>query len=127
MNIPDVSPIDIMYRNNLPLMPLVPLILLKLQAWMDHRLSTKYWERGKEEVDYTDVKAILTIANQKGVKLDQRSRNRLSSDFVEASEMRARQFMARYSDTRSLWTAFGISSAGTSLIDAFRSLSVTQG
>ena len=121
LNIPDIPPSDVLYYRGLPVIPLAPLVLLKLQGWMDHRDSNKLWERRKESVDIADVKAILTIACQRGVKVDRDMRNRLPLDFVRAAERRVRQFIVKCPETRASWIAFGLFS-GDTLVEALSAL-----
>lgn len=108
MNIPDVSHRHIIYINNLPLMPIVPLVLLKPQCWDDHRNSAKHWERAKESIDILDVKSILAVARQKGAQVDTVARSRLLPSFVLAAEARVQKFIVSCPDTKAQWAEFGL-------------------
>ncbi|KAI0803200.1 hypothetical protein BC629DRAFT_1438256 [Irpex lacteus] len=52
MNIPDVPREHIVTIDGFPVMPMIPLLLLKLQAWTDHRAATKPYLHDKQ---YQDV------------------------------------------------------------------------
>ncbi|KIK55979.1 hypothetical protein GYMLUDRAFT_99387 [Collybiopsis luxurians FD-317 M1] len=84
MNIPSVSPQRIYriknhpswnvsghrsYYSSLtvdyPLMPFLPLLLLKLQAWQDHGESSKAHMRLKQPTDVQDIRELLELVEQK--------------------------------------------------------------
>ncbi|KAJ4479793.1 hypothetical protein C8J55DRAFT_77924 [Lentinula edodes] len=80
MNIPFVDPsrihrvgntrqTDNIYSSVLsakyPLMPFLPLLLLKLQAWQDHGESAKFFMRDKQPTDVQDIRELLQLAEQK--------------------------------------------------------------
>lgn len=65
MNIPPVPAARIAYRRSrseLPLIPFLPLLLLKLQAWMDHGEADKFYLRVKQYVDVQDIGDLLELA-----------------------------------------------------------------
>ena len=66
MSIPDVPTDKIKHRGNYPVMPLIPLILLKLQAWEDHENAFRSWQREKSVVDLADLGRLLPIASRRG-------------------------------------------------------------
>ncbi|TFK89416.1 hypothetical protein K466DRAFT_486906 [Polyporus arcularius HHB13444] len=70
MNIPDVPHARIATRSGLPLMPLIPQLLLKLQAWSDHRAATQSHLRMKQYVDVRDIDALLAIAVREGARAE---------------------------------------------------------
>ncbi|KAF4575390.1 hypothetical protein EYR40_004865 [Pleurotus pulmonarius] len=47
--------------KGLPLMPFIPLLMLKLQAWMDHRQADKQYLRDKQHTDVRDIGELLDI------------------------------------------------------------------
>ncbi|KAJ3720070.1 hypothetical protein C8R42DRAFT_108613 [Lentinula raphanica] len=75
MNIPSVEPArivrvgdivgapagSILFRDY-PLMPFLPLLLLKLQAWQDHGESPKLFVREKQQMDVRDIRELLQLA-----------------------------------------------------------------
>ena len=72
LDIPSV-PTKELYRaknyDNIRVMPFMPLFLLKVQAWVHHRASTKMHFREKVPQDVVDIEELLTIAIRKGYKL----------------------------------------------------------
>ncbi|KAI0672033.1 hypothetical protein C8Q78DRAFT_718606 [Trametes maxima] len=72
LNVPAVPTNSVVMnaRHNLPVMPLIPQLLLKLQGWEDHRASTRRDMRFKQYLDVRDIDALLEIVCDKGVKVD---------------------------------------------------------
>jgi hypothetical protein len=60
--IPKVLSEDIYVINNIPVMPLFDLLVMKIQGWRDHRTSHRSDFRAKVEADVTDVRALLVQA-----------------------------------------------------------------
>ncbi|KAL7284879.1 hypothetical protein ACG7TL_002193 [Trametes sanguinea] len=56
--------------HHLPLMPLIPQLLLKLQGWADHRVSHRSDMRAKQCIDVRDVDALLEIVWRKKMRID---------------------------------------------------------
>ena len=70
MNIPHVPPEQIVWVNRLPVLPLIVLLLLKLQGWSDHRASTRSDYQQKQYVDIRDLSQLVVTAAREGVRLD---------------------------------------------------------
>ncbi|KAF7797993.1 hypothetical protein EIP86_009200 [Pleurotus ostreatoroseus] len=70
MNIPFIDSHRIVDIDALPVMPFMPLLLLKLQAWEDHRKSTRYDFQAKQYVDVRDIEKLLVIAVQRREHID---------------------------------------------------------
>lgn len=105
MSIPFVESDLIVIRNLLPLMPLLPQLLLKLQCWDDHRLSRYSDKRLKQYVDAQDVRELLIVANKRGVRVG--SEKWLSAIFKMQGERRVKSYVAQYPDTRGAWSRIG--------------------
>jgi hypothetical protein len=60
--IPKVLSEDIYLINNIPVMPLFDLLVMKMQGWRDHRTSRRSDFRAKVGADVTDVCALLVQA-----------------------------------------------------------------
>ncbi|KAG7097934.1 hypothetical protein E1B28_005245 [Marasmius oreades] len=111
MNIPPVPRSRIYYKDNRsskPLMPFLPLLLLKLQAWQDHGESSKQWMRAKQPTDVADITELLNVAVTK--YLDVKLKNDevwLPASFVDAAKRRVKLFTTRYPFTRSQWKLLG--------------------
>ncbi|CAL1712785.1 unnamed protein product [Somion occarium] len=90
MNIPFTPTDKIVYLSDLPVMPLIPLLLLKLQAWSDHRASYRLDFQAKQHTDARDILRLLKIAVRKGEHLDKVAW--LPSTFVDAGKERVVKF-----------------------------------
>ncbi|KAK1216411.1 hypothetical protein PQX77_020964 [Marasmius sp. AFHP31] len=109
MNIPSVPKDRIPFdRRSQPLMPFLPLLLLKLQAWQDHGESTKDYMRRKQPIDVADITEMLNLAATKypRVKLD-KDKEWLPESFVEAARTRVRLFIRKHSYTKEHWRRLG--------------------
>ncbi|KAF9261330.1 hypothetical protein L218DRAFT_870414, partial [Marasmius fiardii PR-910] len=111
MNIPPVPKHRIYYkerRSSEPLMPFLPLLLLKLQAWQDHGESPKHWMRAKQPTDVADITELLNIAVTKypDVKL-QKEQVWLPVSFVDAGKKRVKRFVSEYPFTGREWKLLG--------------------
>lgn len=69
MNIPNVPPERVRTLSGLPVMPMIPQLLLKLQAWSDHRASHRTDMRLKQYVDESDIDRLLAIAVDEGASV----------------------------------------------------------
>jgi hypothetical protein len=54
--------------QELPVMPLEPLILLKLQGWSDHRKSPRKDFQEKQHTDVDDIEELMDICVEAGIK-----------------------------------------------------------
>lgn len=110
MNIPSVPIPRIAYRrsrSDLPLMPFLPLLLLKLQAWMDHREADKLYLRMKQHVDVQDINALLELAVSKyGIDLKKNGKW-LPDSFVQAAVKRVRAYVRLFPDSAGQWKEIG--------------------
>ncbi|EEB93721.1 hypothetical protein MPER_07586 [Moniliophthora perniciosa FA553] len=109
MNIPDVPIRRIFIDSKLrPLMPFLPLLMLKLQAWMDHGESPKLYMRQKQPVDVRDIMELLNLAvtNYPDVKL-RKEEGWLPATFVSAARTRVKAFVRLYPTSSRHWKAIG--------------------
>lgn len=113
MSIPRISPgqrVSFKQRENKPLvpqvMPLLPLLLLKLQAWSDHRSALYRDKIVKQYVDVVDIEELLEIClgkmkeHLKGARV-----LGLPTPFVEAGKRRIAEFCLYYPATKMKWRA----------------------
>ncbi|KAI0783238.1 hypothetical protein C8Q75DRAFT_726389 [Abortiporus biennis] len=91
MNIPFTPSHRIVYFSDVPVLPLIPLLLLKLQAWSDHRASTRAYFQMKQYTDVRDIAKLISIAVQRREHLDNEI-DWLPATFVAA----ARERLTRY-------------------------------
>ncbi|KAK0215415.1 hypothetical protein IW262DRAFT_1277770 [Armillaria fumosa] len=107
MNIPPVPSESIVHRRHpsdyqtLPLMPFIPLLLLKLQAWMDHGESTKYYMQAKQPTDVRDITELLNIFVTAGNLGELGSW--IPESFLKAGRSRRREFVKLYPHTARHW------------------------
>jgi hypothetical protein len=60
--IPKILSEDTLLINNIPVMPLFDLLVMKMQGWRDHRASRREDFLAKVEADVSDVRALLVQA-----------------------------------------------------------------
>ncbi|SJL16602.1 uncharacterized protein ARMOST_20128 [Armillaria ostoyae] len=108
MNIPPVPSNSIVHRRHpsdyqtLPLMPFIPLLLLKLQAWMDHGESPKYYMNAKQPTDVRDITELLNIFVTAGNLGELGSW--IPESFLKAGRSRRREFVRLYPHTANHWS-----------------------
>ncbi|KAJ7258379.1 hypothetical protein B0H12DRAFT_1049034 [Mycena haematopus] len=112
MNIPPVPLPRVTYRksrSDLPLMPFLPLLLLKLQAWMDHRAAAKFYLWEKQHVDVRDIDELLELAVEKydvNIKQDTKW---LPESFLKAAVTRVKAYVKSFPDSAEHWRDIGFS------------------
>lgn len=109
MNIPNVPTNQLVYIDGFPVIPLIALMLLKLQAWEDHRNSSKSWEIPKQWVDAGDLGGLLPIAARRGDSLKKESW--IPQNFSTAAKKRLTRYLERNSSQKSGWLKVGLSPA----------------
>lgn len=92
LNIPDIPLARVRLIDGLPVMPLLPLLLLKLQAWWHHRTSDRIDYRGKQYTDVRDIRELLPIAARRGEH--KRDAGWLPSSFLSDAERHVELFVA---------------------------------
>ncbi|KAL0578772.1 hypothetical protein V5O48_003225 [Marasmius crinis-equi] len=109
MNIPPVPKYRIYTDKRFqPLMPFLPLLLLKLQAWQDHGESSKDYMRRKQPTDVADITELLNLAVTKYPSVNlEKDALWLPESFVEAAKTRVRRFIRQYSYTKKHWERLG--------------------
>ncbi|KAJ3926703.1 MAG: hypothetical protein NXY57DRAFT_1028119 [Lentinula lateritia] len=117
-----------------PLMPFLPLLLLKLQAWQDHGESIKLFMRNKQPTDIQDIRELLQLAEQNYAlsaataarkvvgsahrkdniqiqttqsSLLKREGPYLPESFIETAKMRVRKFAQMYPWSEKQWIMIG--------------------
>ncbi|PFH44833.1 hypothetical protein AMATHDRAFT_165893 [Amanita thiersii Skay4041] len=92
--------------TEIPVMPFLPLLLLKLQGWDDHHKADEARLRKKIPQDETDVINLLTMAGgDSGNRL--RSNRWLPSSFVKLAQGRAKKFVDEFPLTKMSWAYIG--------------------
>ncbi|KAI0658186.1 hypothetical protein C8Q70DRAFT_918106 [Cubamyces menziesii] len=95
MNIPNVPRDRIVSKSphHIPLMPLMPHLLLKLQAWSDHRASHRSDQRFKQYTDVRDIDQLLDIALRRREHIRSASLDWLPQSMITAAITRLRSFV----------------------------------
>lgn len=86
MNIPDIPISTILQLGGLPVAPLSLVILLKLQAWEDHRHATAQYLIDKQHTDVSDLRSLLPLAS--GMSVKPKKEDWLPNAFVTKAERR---------------------------------------
>ncbi len=112
LELPYVSPGRFVHVDGMALMPIIPLLMLKLKAWDDHRVSGRIDFRQKQYVDIRDINSLLQIAVDRGASLNVDS-TYLSLDFVQAAKDRLTKFLEVVRNTRvQSWKQIGFDVGG---------------
>ncbi|KAI0649646.1 hypothetical protein C8Q79DRAFT_997735 [Trametes meyenii] len=110
MNIPNVPHQHVVYKGpyNFPLMPLIPHLLLKLQAWDDHQLSYRSDFLANVPTDQRDIDQLLAIVCQSGERLRSPNLQWLPELVIAAAGTRLRKYLAHGSlQTKRQWRSLG--------------------
>jgi len=97
MNIPTIpSPVQsrLTFISGIPIMPFIPLLLLKLQAWQDHRESIRSDYNQKQHTDVVDIQELLEIGIRKKLHLRD-VRGWLGETFINDGQRRVLAFCSR--------------------------------
>lgn len=89
----------------LPCVPLSYLLLYKVQGWVHHGESLREIDNLKVPADVTDIKELLRIAIERGVK--PLSEAYFDVDFVAKTRSRISRFTYAHPATRTLWWSIG--------------------
>lgn len=110
MSIPSISPNEVEYKgvyggthNQIPIAPFGLVLLLKLQAWAQHRDSTEFRFRQKQYTDVADIDVLLPRAVTSRVKFDS-----LPDIFLREARRRVTEYGRAYPDSRVHWKALGL-------------------
>lgn len=105
--IPDIPSRYIKHKDGLPVVPALPLLLMKLQGWTDHRYSNR---RDFQEKELADVEDIEELLSNTGTHIDSKQMAWLPEDFVSAAQERVYQYVEEFSHTALEWEALGFAS-----------------
>jgi hypothetical protein len=109
MDIPSVPLSRITYTRipGVPVMPLLAVLLLKLQGWTDHRDSEREDFQEKQFMDVDDIKETLSILRRVFPKETLKSESWMPSSFVNAAKWRVDEFVEAFPDTTEHWWFIG--------------------
>ncbi|KAG6830480.1 hypothetical protein H0H92_000487 [Tricholoma furcatifolium] len=110
MNLPSCDPSEVIIRSDLPVIPFSVLLLQKLQAWDDHRLSNEDRYRKKVPIDVKDITWLLRasedealISNRPGAF----NRSWFSESFMMDSKRRIKAFCLEFPISVTVWKDLG--------------------
>jgi hypothetical protein len=110
MSIPNISAslIDTTNSRHLPAAPLSLTLLLKLQAWSQHRAAPEYHFSKEQYKDSGDLDQLVPIAERKRLQI-RRDGQDLPISFVDEAQARVKEYLQVYpnSPSRSGWVAMG--------------------
>ena len=98
------------FKNKaLPVMPLLPLLLMRLKTWDDHRNSPYENVQEKQHTDVKDLRQLLAIAikERSNYAVQRKDAHWLPNSFVTASEGRLRNLKSLYPDMNDQWAFLG--------------------
>ncbi|KAI0819387.1 hypothetical protein BC628DRAFT_1403040 [Trametes gibbosa] len=107
LNIPDVPRRRVKWIDELPVMPLVPLILLKLQGWSDHRASHREDMQAKQHVDVQDLDQLLQIAIERDQNVWQQNLSWMPRELIDEAQSRVYEFIEDLADFDDDWERLG--------------------
>jgi hypothetical protein len=105
LNLPAVSASETCRFNNIPVMPIFDLLVMKTQGWNDHRNSYRSDFRAKEDDDVSDIFALLESAKQENVSY-RANRKRHSREFMSHARTLVNEFVNEYGRPGK-WRALG--------------------
>ncbi|CDO76315.1 hypothetical protein BN946_scf184751.g7 [Trametes cinnabarina] len=108
LNIPVVPQRDIVWISGYPVMPLIPLLLLKLQGLVDHRRSTRRDEQEKQHVDASDVWTLLQLAVERRQNVWQSKMQWVPRSLVYAADGHVADYIDEYPRTAAPWRSIGL-------------------
>lgn len=91
----------------LPCVPMSYLLLYKLQGWVHHGESLREIDNLKVTADVSDIKALLRIAVERGVK--PLAESYFDEEFIRRTRSRISRFTYEHPTTTSLWWSVGYS------------------
>jgi hypothetical protein len=107
LNLPAISASERCHINNIPVMPIFELLVMKTQGWRDHRNSYRADFRAKESADVSDIFALLERAKEENVSyINKAKKCRHSLEFLNLAFSLANGFVRVYRWPRQ-WRALG--------------------
>ena len=109
LNIPSMPKRYVVYApiTDIPVMPFITVLLLKLQGWADHRVSYRMDLRSKQHVDVRDIYELLRIS-ARNKEMHLRNESWLPESFVTAGKRRVAEFVCVHSDSAVHWEQIGL-------------------
>ncbi|KAI0943081.1 hypothetical protein AcV7_002323 [Taiwanofungus camphoratus] len=126
LNIPNVPAARLRSIKGHPVMPFLPLLLLKLQAWTDHQIARRLDLQRKQHVDVRDIDALLIIAARRGTRVEN-YHSWLGLLFLDAGQRRVHQYITRFPNSAPRWKDIGFQTHRSVKTTSLPSLYLTSG
>lgn len=110
MDIPYYPSSEIVTLKALPAAPLKLLLLLKLQAWSQHRAATEFRFRSKAYTDASDLQTLISDVLRQSftiIPLSQSESGYISDVFMDKARERVEELVKAYPDKRKDWEKLG--------------------
>ena len=107
INFPPIFASNTPHINNIPVMPLFDLLVMKTQGWWHHCISPRKDFQATVKADVVDVDALLDYAAEEGVEYeDERAVCRHTCEFMEWALVLTRRFVRKHRQWGK-WRAIG--------------------
>jgi hypothetical protein len=94
LNLPTISASETLLINNIPVMPIFDLLVMKTQGWLHHHVSLRPDYRAKESADVSDIFALLESAKQQNVSyVLEANEDRHSPEFMSHARTLVNKFV----------------------------------
>jgi hypothetical protein len=94
LNLPEITEFDAVRIDDIPVMPIFDLLVMKTQGWSDHRTSRRRYFRDKVRADVSDIVALLKRARAERVSYDEEADEyRHSQEFMTHARILAVSFV----------------------------------
>ncbi|KAI1786246.1 hypothetical protein LXA43DRAFT_1034788 [Ganoderma leucocontextum] len=107
LNIPNVPLEHVRTLSGLPVMPMIPQLLLKVQGWSDHRASHRSDMQLKQSVDIEDIDQLLAIAVDEGASVRAPECGWLPESMTGVARTRLWLYTLRSAKTKDQWKKLG--------------------
>ncbi|KAK2464620.1 hypothetical protein APHAL10511_003313 [Amanita phalloides] len=104
LNIPPIPPDLVEVRDDLPVMPFLPLLLLKVQGWVDHMKDNRSHMKKKIPEDFRDIDGLLGMVNDTHCLT---ANGWLPATFIDIECEHVKTFVAEREYTKEKWKAIG--------------------
>ena len=92
LGLPDIVDTNAVLINNIPVMPIFELLVMKTQGWWDHRTSHRSDFRAKEPDDVSDIFALLERARMERVSYEDHEYQH-SEEFMDHADTLVKRFV----------------------------------
>jgi Nucleotidyl transferase AbiEii toxin, Type IV TA system len=107
LKLPEIQDSERIHFNNIPVMPIFDLLVMKTKGWFDHRLSDREDYRAKGITDVSDIIALLRRAEEEGVSYDNEVHETRHSEVFMRYAANLVKLFVRFHGRRHQWQALG--------------------